>query len=240
MKIQWMLRLIGAVAVIGLVSTAWVSTGQVAGAGDPAVTAAMGAGLSAYAVQEEKSEEGEEKEAKEEAKDVEYVGSKKCKMCHSKVYKSWEATTHYTGLDKLKPGEAKEAKEQAKLDVEKDYTTDKECLGCHVTGWGKPGGFELKDDKEEMEKMLQMHGHIGCEVCHGPGGKFIEFHKMIKKEKKEYTIAEMEEAGTISAGEEQCKACHNEKSPTYKGDFKFEEAVKTGIHEKPGLKQKKS
>ena len=230
MKIQWMLRLAGAVAVIGLMSAAWVSTGQVAGAGDPAVTAVTGAGLSAYALEEEKGE----------AKDVKYIGSKKCKMCHSKVYKSWEETTHFTGLDKLKPGEAKEAKEKAKLDVEKDYTKDKECLGCHVTGWGKPGGFELKEDEKEMEKMLKTLGHIGCEVCHGPGEKFIEFHKMIKKEKKEYTADEMKEAGTISAGEEQCKACHNEKSPTYKEEFKFEEAVKTGIHEKPGLKQKKS
>ena len=40
----------------------------------------------------------------------EFVGAKKCKMCHIQAFKSWEDTTHAKALDVLKAGEAAEAK----------------------------------------------------------------------------------------------------------------------------------
>lgn len=39
-----------------------------------------------------------------------YVGSKKCKLCHIKEYKSWEATKMAKAFDILKPGNSAEAK----------------------------------------------------------------------------------------------------------------------------------
>ncbi|MDQ7053398.1 MAG: cytochrome c family protein [candidate division KSB1 bacterium] len=70
-----------------------------------------------------------------------FVGTQKCKKCHLKQYKSWKKTKMASTFDVLKPGVRAEAKKKAGLDPDKDYTTDKECLPCHTTGYGKPGGF---------------------------------------------------------------------------------------------------
>ena len=66
-----------------------------------------------------------------------YVGSKKCKMCHIKQYKSWEGTEMGQAFDLLKAGEGSDAKTKSGLDVDKDYTTDAACLKCHTAGFGK-------------------------------------------------------------------------------------------------------
>jgi hypothetical protein len=39
-------------------------------------------------------------------------------------------------------------------------------------------------------------------------------------------------AGLLAITEATCVRCHNEKSPNFKG-FKYEEALKTGIHAHP-------
>ena len=33
---------------------------------------------------------------------------------------------------------------KAKLDPKKDYTKDKDCVGCHVDGFGKEGGYHRR------------------------------------------------------------------------------------------------
>jgi hypothetical protein len=45
----------------------------------------------------------------------------------------------------------------------RDKAEDEECVGCHVTGLGEPGGFELGDHASPMSG-------VGCESCHGPAG----------------------------------------------------------------------
>ncbi len=70
-----------------------------------------------------------------------YVGTNKCKACHLAEYRSWSATRMAKSFDLLKPGVEKNAKLRAKLDPDRDYTADKNCLPCHTTGYGKTGGF---------------------------------------------------------------------------------------------------
>ncbi|MEM9697134.1 MAG: multiheme c-type cytochrome, partial [Myxococcota bacterium] len=41
-----------------------------------------------------------------------------------------------------------------------------ECVGCHVTGYGKPGGSTVTHNAD-----LQS---VQCETCHGPGSKHAE------------------------------------------------------------------
>jgi len=48
----------------------------------------------------------------------EFIGAKKCKICHKEEYSSWETTSHAKAWDLLKPEEQKKEK----------------CVGCHSTG----------------------------------------------------------------------------------------------------------
>ncbi len=157
----------------------------------------------------------------------EFVGSKKCKMCHKDLYESWKETTHAKGFDILKPGERKEAKEKFKLDPAKDYTTDESCLACHVTGFGKEGGYAVPDaaDEKAVKKMAKLAG-AGCECCHGAGKDFCQVKKAIKKAFKEngtkYKFADLAAAGMAKIEAGTCTCCHSDKSPTYDDSKKFD------------------
>jgi hypothetical protein len=164
--------------------------------------------------------------AQVQAGEHDFVGSKKCKACHLKQYKSWETTTMATTFDALKPGERAEAKKAAGLDPAKDYTKDAECLPCHVTGYGKPGGFV------DIETTPTLAG-VGCEWCHGAGGTYVKSEYMSLKN-KEYKKADIVAVGLVDkVSEAQCLPCHNDKSPTYK-EFTFD--TEKGTHEHHPLK----
>jgi hypothetical protein len=165
------------------------------------------------------------------AGDHAYVGSKKCKMCHLKEWKSWAETTMAKSFDVLKPGERAEEKKAAGLDPETDYTTDKTCLPCHTTGYGEEGGFV------DLATTPDLAG-VGCEMCHGAGGTYLEDPYMTLKN-KEYKKAELVAVGMVdTVGAAQCTTCHNAESPFVADDFVFDfEANKdTGTHEKIPLK----
>jgi hypothetical protein len=165
------------------------------------------------------------------AADHEFVGSKKCKTCHLKEYKSWEQTTMAQTFEVLKPGERADAKKAAGLDPEADYTKDAECLRCHVTGYGQAGGFV-------DEATTPTLAGVGCEVCHGAGSTYIQDEYMSLKN-KEYKLSEVVAAGMVEkVSEAQCLSCHNSDSP-FAGDdyvFDFEANKDTGTHEKYPLK----
>ena len=86
-----------------------------------------------------------------------YVGSKACSECHTEQY---ETFTKYA--KKAHSGDS------VKL-MAGDLTPEElaECFHCHVTGYGKPGGFV------SFEKTPGM-ADAGCEVCHGPGSEHVE------------------------------------------------------------------
>ena len=66
-----------------------------------------------------------------------YVGYKKCGGCHISQRDSWLDTSHAKAMDSLKPKAKANEKKKAKLDPNKDYTNDKDCIGCHTTGYGE-------------------------------------------------------------------------------------------------------
>jgi hypothetical protein len=77
-----------------------------------------------------------------------YVGIDVCSTCHPGARQVWNATSH--------------AKAYATLSSEfKEFNL--ECVGCHVTGYDKPGGSTVT-----YVTGLQ---DVQCEVCHGPGSK---------------------------------------------------------------------
>jgi hypothetical protein len=160
-----------------------------------------------------------------------YTGSKKCKMCHLKEWKSWSETKMANAFDTLKPGERAEAKKAAGLDPDKDYTKDEECIRCHVTGHGKEGGFR------DIESTPDLAG-VGCEMCHGAAGTYLEAPYMTLKN-KEYKKADLVAVGMVDQiTEQQCVGCHNADSPFVGDDyvFDFESRKNDGTHEKFPLK----
>jgi hypothetical protein len=165
------------------------------------------------------------------AQDHAYVGTKNCKKCHIKEWRSWSETKMANAFEILKPGERAEQKTAAGLDPQTDYTQDPECVHCHVTGYGKPGGFV------DIETTPELAG-VGCETCHGPGGTYTQDEYMSLKN-KEYKKAEVVAVGLVdTVSEEQCSGCHNTDSPFVGDDYVFDfETRKTeGTHEKYELK----
>lgn len=103
---------------------------------------------------------------------AEFVGVKVCSKCHFDQGDSWKTTAHARSLDSLKPGAKAAAKSKAKLDPAKDYSADKDCVGCHVTGYGEPGGYRADMDADSARQFAG----VGCEACHGAGGGYRSVH----------------------------------------------------------------
>ncbi len=167
------------------------------------------------------------------AEEFSYVGTKNCKKCHLKQWKSWSMTEMAQAYEKLKPEMAVEAKESAGLDPAVDYTADEQCIACHVTGYGKPGGFV------DIETTPHLAG-VGCEACHGPGGTYTQDELMSLKN-KEYEKADVVAAGMVEqVSAVQCTACHNKENPFVDDDFVFDfeaqSATEGALHESFPLK----
>lgn len=75
-----------------------------------------------------------------------YMGVDACTDCHDDARKVWDATPHAKAYPTL----------------EKDFKEfNLDCVSCHVTGYGKPGGSTVT-----FNAKLQ---NVQCEECHGPG-----------------------------------------------------------------------
>jgi hypothetical protein len=74
-----------------------------------------------------------------------YVGMESCGDCHSDAVDFWKTTVHSHAWKTL---------------VDRGQQFDYECIGCHVTGWDKPGGSTLSHNDTLRD--------IQCETCHGP------------------------------------------------------------------------
>ena len=143
----------------------------------------------------------------------EYVGTKKCRMCHTAQYKSLLESPKARSWDALKPGVSPLVKEKAGLDASRDYTTDGRCLECHAVGYGKPGGYVIpKPDDRRSQRLAQQRQGVGCEACHGPGSGFVEIMKDIYRNERKYDPAELWAVGRKIVTREVCMRCHNTKA----------------------------
>ncbi|MBF5044329.1 MULTISPECIES: multiheme c-type cytochrome [Myxococcaceae] len=109
-----------------------------------------------------------------------FVGNAECQSCHAEAFSVYTASKHAHAWETLE-AEGK----QFHLN----------CVTCHVTGSGQPGGVCRLDKVKGRED-------VGCESCHGPGS----LH------------AEDPSAQNIRGrpGREVCVTCHNpENSPHF-------------------------
>jgi hypothetical protein len=75
-----------------------------------------------------------------------YTGTESCTECHEDAATFWKKTVHATAWKTL---------------VDRGQQFDLDCIGCHVTGWEKPGGSNLGHNDKLRD--------VQCETCHGPG-----------------------------------------------------------------------
>ncbi len=75
-----------------------------------------------------------------------YTGVDACTTCHQEERAVWDKTDHAKAYPTL---------EQKFVEFNLD------CVGCHVTGYGKPGGSTVT--------FVETLKNVQCETCHGPG-----------------------------------------------------------------------
>ena len=75
-----------------------------------------------------------------------YVGMAACADCHQDAVDFWKTTVHAQAWKTL---------------VDRGQQLDYSCIGCHVSGFDKPGGSNLGHNETLRD--------VQCEVCHGPG-----------------------------------------------------------------------
>jgi hypothetical protein len=112
-----------------------------------------------------------------------YVGNAECSRCHVEEQEFWLTTNHAHAIDTLELRN-------------KDF--DRNCVGCHVTGWEQPGGSVL-GHTEGLE-------NVQCEQCHGPGSMHVQNPMLNNVPTGVHT----------EVPESTCASCHNEEhSPRF-------------------------
>jgi hypothetical protein len=77
-----------------------------------------------------------------------YVGAASCGGCHPEQLRQWAASKHAKALAAL---------------ARKRQEVNPECVPCHVTAFGEPGGYRLG-----AAAAVDL-GNVQCEACHGFG-----------------------------------------------------------------------
>ncbi|MDH5300527.1 MAG: multiheme c-type cytochrome [Gammaproteobacteria bacterium] len=114
-----------------------------------------------------------------------FAGAQACQSCHRSAYETWQKSKHAEAYYKL-------------MDVEKGY--DPDCVGCHVLGLDKPGGFL---DPMLTEDMM----HVQCENCHGAAKAHVNSGGQTKTSNHDWKASD------------RCAQCHVQKhSPQFKFD----------------------
>ncbi len=106
-----------------------------------------------------------------------YAGIESCADCHEEAVEFWETTVHASAYETL---------------VVDNKQFDLSCVGCHVTGFRKPGGSEVVENEGLID--------VQCEVCHGPGSLHAEDGG------DDMSLIKLEAPAELCAGE-----CHTEE-----------------------------
>ncbi|MEM6959068.1 MAG: multiheme c-type cytochrome, partial [Myxococcota bacterium] len=118
-----------------------------------------------------------------------YVGSDACASCHSAAHAWWLGHAHGRAYATLQG-------------LNKEFHL--ECVGCHVTGYERPGGSTVT---QLLDGALR---NVGCENCHGAGSAHIE--------------SPLEASLPAETPESVCVSCHNEQHSDL---FNYEVYVRT-------------
>jgi hypothetical protein len=130
---------------------------------------------------------------------LEYIGSKYCKLCHGYEYEKWmnSKQVFVPGLTKQASPDSRHADAFATL-VKVNSEYDPECVICHVVGMQYQTGYISPAKTPQLKD-------VGCENCHGPGSEHFR------------SLGAIETSGPIST----CTDCHTpEHSAEYNANQK--------------------
>lgn len=134
--------------------------------------------------------QGEEKAEKKEVVKHEFVGAKKCKICHKDVYTSWETTSHAKAWDSLKPEEQAKAEcagcHSTGTTAEAELLTGVQCEACHGAGSDYKKKSIMEDQAKAMAAGLILPDSTLCMTCHNaksPTFKGFDFKKYMANPK---------------------------------------------------------
>ena len=80
-----------------------------------------------------------------------FSGDEFCATCHLQQHATWQLTSHAGAFETL---------------VRHGADSNAECVGCHVVGFGKSGGYSVAKPDAQLEG-------VGCETCHARGGPHL-------------------------------------------------------------------
>ena len=113
-----------------------------------------------------------------------------CGNCHQPALAFWQTTKHARALESL-----------ARTKRDRDPT----CVGCHVTGFLRPGG--TRDVTVATGRLRE----VGCEACHGAG-----IDHVIAQEKK---TDDKKTGVSRKVPESVCLGCHTRDQTN--GEFDY-------------------
>ncbi len=149
-----------------------------------------------------------------QAQEAQYVGAKKCGMCHKakmgNQYKIWKESKHAKAFETLLSEEADKISKE--MGFGEKASEASECLKCHVTAYDV--------DASLLASSFKRENGVQCETCHGAGSKYKK--KSIMKDHAKAVENGLAEYADEKAIEEKCRTCHNAESPTYM-EFTFKE-----------------
>jgi len=125
--------------------------------------------------------------AEEPPKVSAYAASSACVNCHISEFTRWTYSDHAKAWRSL---------------VKRNATTNVECVGCHSTGFGQPGGFG-----ELTSANIGRYQAVQCEMCHGPMGGHPDDPRVV--------------SGPVTV--DRCVGCHD---PANSPDFDFDTYIR--------------
>jgi len=134
-----------------------------------------------------------------------FVGSEACGDCHAAEYATWSESGHARAVATLE---------------EQDATDDASCLRCHVTGFGRDGGFPEGAAPNDHPDLAR----VGCESCHGPGAEHVR-----EGSPKLGSIVSLGDKCDSCVILQICGSCHDEANdPGFR--FEVEERIEAQRH----------
>ncbi len=154
--------------------------------------------LAAVSVGSDSTKVDQEKSVKHE-----FIGAKKCKICHKEEYESWEKTSHAGAWNVLKPEEQKNEKcvgcHSTGVIATGELLVGVECEACHGAGSDYKKKSIMEDVELSIKNGLIIPDSTLCVGCHNeksPTFKGFEYAKYRANEKGIHKMPEAkEEAG---------------------------------------------